>query len=137
MQLIKPVLRSNTTLWLRLEIRDHIRDNSNEYTLGDTSELASWVSWKLSKDVDGTAKMKFREVGRITGQDEEMNANMSPAADASNYGGRRADIGFAVVYETAQMTSLGFDFNLPVYQNLFGPQMKTEWIAGVNLGYMF
>jgi hypothetical protein len=35
------------------------------------------------------------------------------------------------------MTSIAGELTLPVYQNLFGPQMKTEWIVGVKFGYMF
>ncbi len=111
--------------------------NDNDYTLGDKSILDGWVRWTFSSTITGTANLTFMEVGRISGADPELDPAMSPEMDASNYGGRRLDLGVAVKYETPQMTSVGAEFAMPVYQDLFGPQMKTEWIAGLKFGYMF
>lgn len=111
--------------------------NDNEYTLGDKSIIDAWASYKLSSTLVQSVNFKFLEIGRISGADPELDPNMSPAADAANYGGRRLDLGLALKYETPQMTSVGIEFDLPVYQNLFGPQMKTEWILGLNAGFMF
>jgi len=113
--------------------------NDNEYTLGDKSILDGRLGWNFTNTVNGKINLQYREVGQISGSDPELdeNINMSPAADADNYGGRRLDLGIALKYETPQMTSVGAEFTMPVYQNLFGPQMKMEWIAGIKFGYMF
>jgi hypothetical protein len=111
--------------------------NDNDYTLGDKYALEGWVRWTFSSTITGTTNLTFMEVGRISGADPELDPAMSPEMDASNYGGRRLDLGVAVNYETPQMTSVGAEFAMPVYQDLFGPQMKTEWIASLKFGYMF
>ncbi|KPJ96451.1 MAG: hypothetical protein AMJ55_02110 [Gammaproteobacteria bacterium SG8_15] len=111
--------------------------NDNDYTLGDKSILDGWVRWNFTNTFNSEASLQFREIGQISGADPELNINMSPATDAANYGGRRLDLGVAVKYETPQMTSVGAEFTMPIYQNLYGPQMEVEWIAGLNFGFMF
>ena len=111
--------------------------NSNDYTLGDKSILDGWARWNFTNTFNAEANLTFMEIGKITGADPALNPNMSPAADADNYGGRRIDLGVAVKYETPNMTSIGAEFSMPVYQNLYGPQMEVEWIAGFKFGFMF
>lgn len=111
--------------------------NDNDYTLGDKSIVDGWMRLNFTSTVNGTAMLQYREVGQISGADPDLDKSMSPAADADNYGGRRLDLGLAIKYETPQMTSVAAEFTVPVYQNLWGPQMKTDWIAGIKLGYMF
>jgi hypothetical protein len=111
--------------------------NANDYTLGDKSILDGWVRWKFTNTIDAKANLEFREIGKISGADPELTAGMSPAADADNYGGRRIDLGVAIKYETPQMTSLAIEYSMPLYQNLYGPQMFVDWIAGFKFGFMF
>lgn len=111
--------------------------NDRDYTLGDKMNLDGWLRLNVSSTVNAEARLDFREIGRISGVDAELDPLMSPVADADNYGGRRLDLGFGVKYETPQMSSVGVDLTLPIYQNLFGPQMKTEWILGLRTGFMF
>jgi len=111
--------------------------NDNDYTLGDKAILDGWVRWKFTNTIDGKANLQYRETGKISGADPELNPQMSPATDANNYGGRRIDLGFAIKYETPRMTSVGAEVSTPIYQNLYGPQMFVEWIAGIKFGFMF
>ena len=111
--------------------------NDNNYTLGDKSILDGWVRWKFTNTIDGKANLQFRETGKISGADPELNPGMSPATDADNYGGRRIDLGVAIKYETPRMTSVGAELSTPIYQDLYGPQMFVEWIAGLKFGFMF
>ena len=111
--------------------------NDNDYTLGDKSVIDGWVSYMHTSSITSMGKLKLIEVGQIDGADPELVPTMSPAANSRNYGGRRLDVVGSIKYETPQMTSLAAEVTLPVYQNLFGPQMKTEWIVGLKFGYMF
>lgn len=111
--------------------------NDNDYTLGDKSVLEGWTRWTFNSTTTAMANLTLREVGRIDGADPELDPTMSPSADADNYGGRRIDLAMSAKYENSKMTSVEAEFILPVQQNLFGPQMKTEWIFGLSVGYMF
>ena len=116
-------------------------ENDNDYTLGDKSIFDGWISYMHTSTITSKGKLKWMEVGQIEGEDPELtplvNVNMSPNVDAENYGGRRLDLIGSVKWENAQMTSVAAELTYPVYQNLFGPQMKTEWIFGLRFGYMF
>ena len=111
--------------------------NDNDYTLGDKSILGGWMSYMNTSTITTRGRLEWMEVGQIDGADPELVPTMSPAADSRNYGGRRLDVIGSVKWENDQMTSVAGELTLPVYQNLFGPQMKTEWIVGVKFGYMF
>jgi len=111
--------------------------NDNDYTLGDKSIVDGWIGISHTSTVSSKLKMKWIEVGQIDGADPELIPTMSPAANADNYGGRRLDAVAEIKYENDQMTSLGAELAVPVYQNLFGPQMATQWIVGLKFGYMF
>lgn len=111
--------------------------NANDYSLGDRIRMDAWLKHMFTDTLSLRAGLDYLEVGRIEGADADMNAAMSPTADADNYGGRRLDLGLQLKYETAMMTSIALDYTMPVHQNLWGPQMKTQWMAGISLGYMF
>lgn len=114
-------------------------ENKFDYTLGDILMLNSWTQWSFTNTWGITGKLDYRSVGQTEGVDPELEENrfMSPTMDATSYGGRRADLGIKLKYENAQMTSVSAEFIKPVYQNLFGPQMKTNWMLGLGVGYMF
>ena len=116
-------------------------ENSEGYRLGNKYAVDGLLRYHFSSTWNGDMNLKFSEVDQIHGKDKELMCNeitcMSPAADYLNTGGRRADFRLGVKYENSQMTSFAFDYTQPVYQNLTGPQMRTDWIASFRFGYMF
>lgn len=115
-----------------------IGKNDSDYKRGNKLELKSQLGWDASKYFSVHGKLDLRSEGQIDGSDKDMNAGMSPAADAQNYGGIRLDTGLGVKLNTAdKMWGIGADFVMPVYQNLWGPQMRTSWIGGVYIDFMF
>lgn len=111
--------------------------NDNNYTLGDKYTTGAWARFTLNRTMRADLDLKFRETGRISGADPELNTTMSPTADFQNYGGQRLDMGLGLKYENAGMSSIAAEFTMPLYQNLFGPQMETSWIMGLKGGFMF
>jgi len=116
-----------------------LHNNINGYRLGNVLQAKSWAKLNFTNTVSGRLSLNLRNVEKISGVDAENDDNkaMSPTMDARNYGGKRLDMGIGLRYETAKMTSIDLDATMPVYQDLFGPQMKTQWIATLGLGYMF
>lgn len=122
-------------------------DNAEGYRLGDKSELSVWGEWHALKNFSVLARTTFSDVGKITGQHEKISLTMnhgetimpgSPAADPSLYGGMRLDGSLGFKVNTADnMWALKTEFTMPMYQNLWGPQMRTSWIASVGLEAMF
>jgi len=119
-------------------------ENSEGYTLGNKYTLDGLIRFHFSSAINGDLSLSFLEFDSISGRDKELARSlcndsgcMSPTADYLNSGGRRADFKLGVKYESSQMSSVAFDFSRPIYQNLTGPQMRTDWIASFKFGYMF
>ena len=120
------------------EYTSRMNKNSNDYKWGNLLTLDTWVRYDITKSFNTTAKIAYRALGEMEGVDPELEQvkAMSPTMDAKGYGGRRLDLGFNVKY-TLDNYSATAEFALPVYQNLWGPQMATSWIASLNIGAMY
>jgi len=126
------------------EYTSRLNKNKNDYKWGNLFLADSWIRWDVTNQFNTTAKLSLRVLGEMEGADpvlEEQNSPagfsmMSPAMSAKNYGGRRLDFGLGAKY-TISAYSVSGDFSMPVYQNLWGPQMATKWIASLNVGAMF
>jgi hypothetical protein len=116
-------------------------ENSEGYRLGNKSKAEGLLRYHFTSEMNADVNVSYMEVGEIEGQDAELSCTdtncMSPAADFENSGGKRADLSLGFKYENSQMTSLAFNFTQPFYQNLTGPQMRTDWITSLKFGYMF
>lgn len=116
-------------------------ENSEGYRLGNRSTAEGSMRYHFSSTLNGDINVSYMEVGEMVGQDDQLSCTdsncMSPAADYANTGGKRADLSLGFKYENAHMTSLAFNFTQPFYQNLTGPQMRTDWITSLQFGYMF
>ena len=129
----------NSQWGLSYEYTAILNENDNDYKRGNTLLVDGWMKWQLTNTFSTNAKLQFRTVEQIEGVDAELELvrAMSPTMDARSYGGRRADLGLGLRYENSSMTSVSLDLVIPVHQNLYGPQMQTQWIATLGLGFMF
>lgn len=131
---------------LSYEYTARLNENKNDYRLGNILLADSWLQYGVMPSLLAKGKLQLRALGQIQGADPELvednNASgnfraMSPALDASNSGGNRVDASLTLKYTVPNtMISITGDFSMPVYQNLWGPQMATSWIASINFGWM-
>lgn len=113
--------------------------NDNEYTLGNRLELDFSGKWAMTPAFFGTGRLKFSDWGNVSGADptiaQSMMGNLtSPAADPNAQGGSRADLMLGINGRFGGH-GLGLEVGVPVYQNLDGPQMKTDMV--IIVGYQF
>ena len=59
-----------------------------------------------------------------------------PDADPDNYGGQRLD-GLIGISLLKGPVSIGIEGGRPIYQDLNGLQLKTEWFTNVGIQIMF
>ena len=121
----------------KYEYTGRIHKNENDYKLGDLLKLEGWFTLNHTSTMGTTFKLNYRTQGQIEGADPELDPEMSPTMDPLNYGGNRLDLGVKFKYENRRMASVNAELLVPVYQDLYGPQMKTEWILGLGFGFMF
>lgn len=129
----------------------HLGDNSNDYSLGDSLKLNTWVQRALGPAATWL-RLAYSSTGSIDGNDPEIQKSLNlksaanptgnymapamPDADPNNYGGQRLD-GFVGVSLPLGIASLGVEAGIPLYQNLNGLQMKNDWYLTAGVQLMF
>jgi len=111
-------------------------DNDNDYTLGDRFHLSSWLSKDWTPAFSSSVRLNAEWWGNIDGTDKKlppMGPSMVPTADPDLRAGRRFDLLVGASISPASGILRGHRFAVeygqPVYQNLDGPQLETDWTA--------
>ncbi len=61
---------------------------------------------------------------------------MAPTTDPRATGGSRIDLSLGLNGFVGSGHSFGIEFGVPVYQDLNGPQMETDWMLSFSYQYM-
>ena len=116
-------------------------ENDEDYRLGNVLELGSWVSYEWDNWLSTTFRLNGKSWGNISGADPELNPAMISTADPDRRGGTRLDALFNVeLYVPGgkwKGNSFGIEFGVPIYQNLEGPQLETDWTISVGWQWVF
>ena len=118
------------------EIR--IGDNSQDYSVGDLHKATVWGSYLWDDWISTSLRLNGRTQGDIDGMDSRIMAPVQ-TADPSNHGGERLDLAFGINLAgqdgVLRGHRLAAELQVPVYQDLNGPQLETDWIF--TIGYQF
>ncbi len=114
-------------------------ENDNDYTLGDRFHLSSWLSKDWTSAFSSSIRLNAEWWGNIDGTDKKlplMAPKMVPTADPDLRAGRRFDLMVGASISPAsgilQGHRFAVEYGKPVYQNLDGPQLETDWTATVG-----
>lgn len=117
-----------------------IGTNDAGYSLGDEHLVTAWGSYQWNDWVGTTARVRGRTLGRIDGQDARIGAPVQ-TADPKAQGGDRLDLSLGVNLAGQSGYLRGHQFGLeigvPVYQDLNGPQMESDWFVTVGWKFAF
>ena len=109
--------------------------NDEGYSLGDKHDATAWAQYGLSPSVAFSGRVAFRSQGRIDGIDPAIMAPVQ-TANPDFHGGERIEVGagvnFAVQHGALKGHRFAVEAMLPVYQDLNGPQMETDWTLTVG-----
>ncbi|MEM0922863.1 MAG: transporter [Pseudomonadota bacterium] len=110
--------------------------NSESYSLGDGVEATAWASYSPVPWISFSGRVLGSHLGSIDGQDPLIVAPVQ-TADPDNYGGTQVSLlaGINLVGQSGfwRNQRLAFEFGRPVYRDLNGPQLETDWT--LTLGY--
>lgn len=122
--------------------------NDEDYRLGNEYMLTGWAAATLFDWMSAGARVQWRQWFNISGQDDRLGAPMGipaedfvPTADPDQRAGQSLELGpsvnFVIPSGPAQGIRLGLEALLPLYRNLDGPQLETDWtfIAGVEYAF--
>tara|TARA_Y100000994_G_scaffold129771_1_gene106366 strand:+ start:242 stop:1324 length:1083 start_codon:yes stop_codon:yes gene_type:complete len=96
-----------------------------DWNFGDTSDLSFWLSKKVSSNASVLLNLNYKKIKKIEGRNLTINAP-TQAADPSNYGGKYTNLSFGLNLQINHKNALGFEYLVPVKQDLNGPQMEIK-----------
>jgi len=114
-----------------------VENNSQSYRLGDEHRVTTWLSRLLNNHVSLSLRLQGMNRGNISGIDPLIVAPVQ-TADPLNQGLQRLDLGLGVnVAGSGGLRGhrLAFEINIPLYQDLDGPQLESDWM--LTTGYQF
>ncbi len=110
-------------------------ENDEGYAWGDKHTLTGWVAYEWAPWISTSVRLDATTQGTIDGIDPNI-AGPVQTANPLFYGGERVDAYFGV--NLAGQTGiirghrLALEVGAPIYQDLNGPQMETDWTLMVG-----
>ncbi|MEM9496881.1 MAG: transporter [Pseudomonadota bacterium] len=124
------------------QARGVIRLGSNDegYSLGDEAAVTAWVSYQPRPSISFSGRIEARSLGKIDGIDP-MIVGPVQTADPDNYGGETVTL-FAGMNSVVQRGALrghrfALEAGVPIYRDLNGPQLETDWVVTAGWQYAF
>lgn len=113
--------------------------NDQGYTLGDEHRLTGWAAWRFAPLLSLSTRLEGLYRGNIDGFDPNIVAPVQ-TADPDHQGVERLDLGIGVNFAaTGRLVGhrLAVEWLTPLYQDLDGPQLETDWTLTVGWQYAF
>jgi len=111
-------------------------DNDEGYALGDVHRLTGWASYQWAPWISNSVRLAGEKVGKIDGRDSSI-AGPVQTANPAFYGGETVEVlfGLNLAGQTGWLRGqrLALELGLPVYRDLNGPQLETDY--RLILGY--
>jgi hypothetical protein len=115
-------------------------ENDEGYSLGDKHSLHSWAGYGLDNGFNFGTRLSYSHQDDINGRDSSIAAPV-PTADPDNYGGERINLGlfagFTPKNPEFKGQVFGIEGDIPLYQDLNGPQMKQDYSLSLRWSFGF
>jgi len=115
--------------------------NDADYRLGDKTQLQTWAGYNINNHISVSGRLSVTRQNNIKGQDSRISTEMMmpgmggmmpmtvksvPTAQANLYASTQGNASLGLNYLMKSGHRLAFEYSLPVYQKLDGPQMKLD-----------
>ena len=118
----------------------------NGYRLGNSLKIGGWLSHRLSGPWSASVHVNGKAWGDIHGADDKimqttpMGVPLVPTADPNLRGGKRLDgllgLNYRALDGILKNHKFGIEAGMPLFQNLDGPQLETDWTITVGWEYL-
>ena len=115
-----------------------LNENSRGYRRGHELETTAWFALRASELASLSGRTLVRRWGNHSGRDAAYHHHsmMVPTVREDLRGGTRVDIplGLNLYVRSGPIAGhrIAVEWHLPVYQNLNGPQLETDWVLTVG-----
>ncbi len=115
-------------------------DNDEDYQLGDEYAVTAWASYSPAPWVSGSLRINAMSKGEIEGRDPNIVAPVQ-TANPDFQGGDRVDLllGVNLIGQSGAVRGhrLAIEGGVPIYQDLNGPQLETDYAVTAGWQYSF
>ena len=108
-----------------------LNNNDLDYQRGSEWYLSAWLGWSLGDWVSTSLRAEWSRWGNVSGGDRSLSLPFeSPAQDPWHQGGQRIDLGPGINIKVPSWRGQRFAIEalFPVWQDLNGPQLATQWV---------
>lgn len=113
--------------------------NDNDYRLGHRVSIQKWLAGKITPWLSLSGRLEWGAHWKISGANPILNSMTALTADTENSGKTYANAGFGINLYTfkgiLKDLRLGAEAIIPVYQNLYGIQLKEQNTLVLGLQY--
>lgn len=115
-------------------------ENDAAYTFGDQFNWTTWGSYRWANWMSSSIRISGYHTGKIDGLDLRIVAPVQ-TANPDFQGGRRFDLSWGInligTRGIIQNQRIAFEFDLPVFQHLHGPQLEVDYRLTLGWQYAF
>lgn len=116
-------------------LRFYLGNNDEDYNLGDRGNLTGWVARRLG-DFSGSLRVSYDHVSNINGSDDRLNPNMVPTADPDRQERDQIDGLLGINWKPGGGGNrIALEVGIPLYRDLDGPQLETDWTTTIGWQY--
>jgi len=122
--------------------------NKEDYRLGNDYVLTGWSTYKILDWLSGGLRIQYKQWFNIKGRDRRIAGmgvfdpeDFVPTADPNRQAGKRLELGPSVnffrVKGPLEGVRLGVEALFPLYRDLDGPKLETDWTLIAGIEYAF
>lgn len=130
-------LLESTSWGLQARYTYRIDENSDEYALGDSTEVTAWLAREFQDDLSGSLRIAWVHDEPIDGADPALDPGADPAADPLAQGGDRLNFFLGLNYTRPGGHRFAGEIGGPIFQDLNGPQLETDVIYSIAWRFSF
>lgn len=107
--------------------------NDRHYRLGNQYKASGWAAKLWTPALSTALQLSYQYQSAISGEDMRLNPAMSPSMHTDFQGGEQIFVGLSSNFMLTHNQRFAIEYQLPVYQDLNGPQLATSEL--LSLGY--
>lgn len=115
--------------------------NNKGYRWGHRWGATAWLARPWADWLSTSLRLDYASWRNIRGNDDDLVRTLAPTADPDRRAGKRLDlllgVNFLVTGGPLRGHRLAVEAGRPIYQDLDGPQLETDWMISAGWQYAF
>jgi len=119
--------------------RHPIGRNGRDYREGSRFTGRLWAGVRIAKGVSASVRTEWEKQNNSEGFDRDLRPTFDPAETSKLQGGAQITVAPGLSIDLPQLDGqrIAFEFGVPVYQDLDGPQLERDWTARAGWQWVY